>query len=252
MRMTETPRPEISVIIPALDEAGVIQSTIRSATPEDPAVEVLVVDGGSGDATPRLAAAAGATVLQTSPGRAAQMNAGAAAARGELLLFLHADTRLPPRFRPRVIKTLAAPSIVAGAFELGIDAPGWPFRAIEAVSNFRARFRGLPYGDQALFVPADAFHAVGGFPELPIMEDYELMRQLRRRGRIALIGPAVRTSPRRWRTIGPWRLTLLHQAIILGYHLGLDPGRLARWRSPAREPAPHARSTRDLPTRGAA
>jgi hypothetical protein len=119
--------------------------------------------------------------------------------------------------------------VAAGAFELGIDSPMRSLRIIEAVANFRARWLHMPYGDQGLFMRASVFHEVGGFPEFPIMEDFELVRRLRRRGRIVISDPRVATSARRWQQLGPLRTTWTNQMIVLSYYLGVSPERLAKW-----------------------
>jgi rSAM/selenodomain-associated transferase 2 len=221
-------RPRLTVVLPTLDEADQLPRTL-DAVASAAGVEVLVVDGGSGDATVELARRRGARVLRAPRGRAAQLNVGAAAARGGSLLFLHADSRLPSGFDAEIERLLAQRDVVAGAFRLHIDAPGAALRIIEAVANLRADHLHLPYGDQALFVRREVFESAGGFPELPIMEDFELVRRLRRRGRIELSPLAVRSSARRWRSRGPWTTTLINQAVVTGYFLGVAPATLARW-----------------------
>jgi rSAM/selenodomain-associated transferase 2 len=218
----------ISVIIPTLDEAAVLEETLRSLRGAAK-LETILADGGSEDGTVELAAAHGARIIRAARCRARQMNAGAAAATGPLLLFLHADTRLPEGFEEHIRDTLARPGVVAGAFELRIDSPMRSLRIIETVANFRARRLHMPYGDQGLFMRAGVFHSVGGFPDLPIMEDFELVRRLRRRGQVAIVRARVATSPRRWQHLGPWRTTWTNQMIVLGYYLGVSPGRLAKW-----------------------
>ncbi len=218
----------ISVVIPALNEADNLPATLECLRGAYN-VDVIVVDGDSADGTPDAARAGGAHVIESARGRAAQMNAGAAAATGGILLFLHADTRLPVGFARHVRATLAEPRTAAGAFELAIDAPGRPLRAIEWGANWRARQLGTPYGDQAIFLRAEVFREVGGFPDLPILEDYELVRRLRRRGRIAIVPAPALASARRWARLGPLRTTLLNWAVVLAYHLGVSPDRLARW-----------------------
>ncbi len=218
----------LSVIIPTLNEQSALPTTLACA--KDPGVQVIVVDGGSSDATVTLAATYGAEVITSERGRAKQMNAGARAASGETLLFLHADTVLPEGFSKSVQAALDEPDIVAGAFRLGIAATGPVYRWIERRANRRALRRGMPYGDQCLFLKRCLFDQMGGFPEIPIMEDYEFMRRLNARGRVALLDETVTTSARRWQSAGPITLTLVHQAIIIGYRCGIPPIRLARWR----------------------
>src|SRR3990172_7535191 len=170
--------PQISVIIPALDEAEVIGLALSTVV-ETPEIELIVVDGGSRDATAEIARSYGARVLISPPGRARQMNAGAKVAAGECLLFLHADTRLPAQFAGEVRRILAVPGIIAGAFELRIDGTGWGLRLVERAANLRSRLLQLPYGDQGLFLRAAQFQALGGYPEIAFMEDFELLRRLR-------------------------------------------------------------------------
>jgi rSAM/selenodomain-associated transferase 2 len=218
----------ISIIIPALNEAESLGSRLPHLVSSQ-GLEVIVVDGGSIDRTVDTAKALGAKVLRSSPGKAAQMNAGAQAARGDILLFLHADTRLDPGFVGQVQHALSQPGVAAGAFRLAIDGKGFGLRLIEWLANFRSGVLQVPYGDQGIFVRADLFAAVGGYPTLPIMEDFELVRRLKRKGRIRILPLPATTSPRRWKKLGILRTTAINQAIIIGYLLGLDPQKLAAW-----------------------
>ena len=222
--------PSLSIIIPAINEADALPATLAAiGCPSD--IEILLADGGSTDGTPDLAAAHGVRVVHSAPGRANQMNAGAAAARSETLLFLHADTQLPTHYAEHVETTLAAPNVVAGAFRLAFDDSRTSLRLIAAGANRRSVHRQLPYGDQALFLRRATFIQLGGFRPLPIMEDYDLVRRLRRRGQIAIAPTPVTTAARRWLERGVWRTTLTHQLLLLGWNLGIPPHRLARWRS---------------------
>lgn len=223
-----TPKPLISVIIPVLNEAAHLPRTLAPLT-HLPDLEVIVVDGGSHDNTPAIAQALKARVIASKPGRSHQMNQGAQVATGSILLFLHADTQLPPQFDVLVRQTLGQPQVVAGAFGLKINGGAWGLRLVEWGVAVRSRWGQLPYGDQALFLKATVFEAIGGFPELPIMEDFELIRQLRRQGRIAIAPATVLTSDRRWHTMGICRTTLINQVIIVGYLLGVSPTQLAGW-----------------------
>ena len=157
------------------------------------------------------------------------MNSGAEAAEGKFLVFLHADTRLPEGFDHHVRRILTQAGVAAGAFQLQIDGPSVRLRLIEKAANWRSRYLHMPYGDQAIFLRAELFREMGGFPDLPIMEDFELIRRLKGRGRIVIAPAAALTSPRRWEKVGVLRTTLINQLMILGFYLGLEPSRLARW-----------------------
>jgi len=219
---------KISVIVPALNEARAAPATLERALAGDD-VEVIVVDGGSSDETAAKAESLGARVVKGSPPRSAQQNLGAKTASGGAYLFLHADTLLPKGWDRMVRETLAGPGVAGGAFELGIDSDAGSLRPIERLANYRSRSMGLPFGDQALFMRAEVFGRAGGFPEIELMEDYEMARRLGRRGRLRIVPSKVLTSPRRWETLGVLRNTLINQAIIVSYRLGVSPVRLARW-----------------------
>jgi rSAM/selenodomain-associated transferase 2/rSAM/selenodomain-associated transferase 1 len=220
--------PRISVIVPVLNEADQIEGTLGSAQ-TGRNVEVIVVDGGSRDATVDRARHAGACVLAGPACRAVQMNLGAVAAGGDALLFLHGDTRLPEEFDDQVRDALADPDVVLGAFELGIEGEGNGLRFTERRVNRRSRRKGMPYGDQALFMSADAFRRAGGFREIAIMEDYALVKALGREGGVRIVPAAVRTSARRWRRHGVVGTAAWNALIVAAYRLGVAPDRLARW-----------------------
>ena len=219
----------VSVVIPALDDAACVGTAVTSALMGG-ACEVIVVDGGSSDDTRGAAVAAGARVVDSASGRARQMNAGAIAATGDILLFLHADTILPPHACDLARAALARPSVVAGAF--GFAAPtGTPLgRIIDFAGRWRARLTGFPHGDQGLFVAASTFRELGGFPHLPTMEDWELVARLRRLGAVRILPEPALTSARAWERHGLLRVTALNLAVIAAYRLGVDPNRIARWR----------------------
>ena len=221
-------RPALSLVIPSLNEAGHIAGTLSSLA-HRPGVEIIVVDGGSSDATAAVAQAGGVRVLRARPPRSVQMNAGAAAASGDILLFLHADTRLPAAFEEQVRQALARPRAAAGAFRLKIDEGRISLGIIELVANWRSRFLQMPYGDQALFMPRDLFWELGAFPPIPIMEDFEMVRRLKRRGRIALAPGCAETSARRWLRLGAVKTWLVNQCVIAAYCAGVSPERLALW-----------------------
>jgi rSAM/selenodomain-associated transferase 2/rSAM/selenodomain-associated transferase 1 len=218
----------ISVIIPALNEAGTIGATL-AAVQRGSGLEVIVVDGGSCDATASIAASRRVNVITAPRGRARQMNAGAARASGDILLFLHADTRLPDGYDRVVRRALASEGVVAGAFALGIDSAQPSLRIMERVANLRSRCLQMPYGDQGLFLRADVFRAMGGFSPLPIMEDFDLVQRLRRKGRICILPLPVTTSARRWIAVGAWRAWLINQLVVGGYFLKIPPAKLARF-----------------------
>lgn len=227
-----TPCPELSIIIPVLNEANSIQTvlqTIQTACDDSQKIEIIVVDGGSQDETVKLARQAGAIVITTQPGRAHQMNAGAKLAAGKVLLFLHADTRLPHHFETYIQQILTQPEVIAGAFQLQIDGKERGLRWVEWGVLCRSRFLQLPYGDQALFLRADTFWQLQGFPELPIMEDFVLVRSLQTLGKIAIVSAPVTTSARRWQKLGVLKTTLINQLVIAAYFLGVPLQQIARW-----------------------
>ncbi len=227
---------KISIIIPVLNEAATIQETLTRLD-EATNIEVIVVDGGSRDETvaianhlsKTLAKSLNIKIISTAAGRARQMNAASAIATGDILLFLHADTHLPTGFDTLVRQALQNPGTIAGAFELRIDAQLRGLRLVEKMVNVRSRFLSMPYGDQAIFLKAATFHDVGGFPDIPIMEDFEMMLRLRRWGRIAIVRASVLASGRRWQKLGVVKTTLINQLIIAGYFLGVPPSQLVPW-----------------------
>ena len=219
----------VSVVIPALDEEGCIAAAIRSAV-ESGAVEVLVADGGSLDATREVAEKAGAVVVEATRGRARQMNAGAARATGEALLFLHADTLLPPQAAALVRAALEDPGVSLGAFSYHPAASGLFGLTLRTGARLRLRLTGHPYGDQGLFVRRETFRAVGGFADLPVMEDWEIVSRLRRLGRVVILREPALTSAKSFEDNGLLRSTIVNAAVIAGFRLGVDPARLASWR----------------------
>ncbi|MHC5615567.1 MAG: TIGR04283 family arsenosugar biosynthesis glycosyltransferase [Nostoc sp.] len=218
----------ISIIIPTLDEAGNIKEAIATTQPSKD-IEVIIVDAGSQDGTVEIAQSLDIKVISSSPGRAVQMNVGAVAASGDILLFLHADTRLPTGFDNMIRTALQQPGTVAGAFNLRIDASLLSLRWVEWGVNVRSHFCQMPYGDQAIFLTKAVFQQIGGFPELLIMEDFELMRRLKSIAHIVIIPTPVVTSARRWLQKGVFKTTLLNQIVIIAYLLGISPQRICRW-----------------------
>jgi uncharacterized protein len=221
-------RGGVSIIIPALSEESHLPATL-AAVQRDAPHEIIVADGGSTDRTVEIARDHDAIVLASPPGRARQMNCGAAVATGEFLLFLHADTLLPAGYPALVRATLGRAGIAGGAFEFAIAGDVFGRQIIERGTKWRARHRQLPYGDQGIFLRRVTFVTVGGFPDLPIMEDYELVRRLRRLGTIASAPGVALTSGRRWRRLGSLRTLLINQLVVLGYFSGVSPNRLAAW-----------------------
>jgi rSAM/selenodomain-associated transferase 2 len=223
----------ISIIIPALDEEASIAGAIRSCREAGPC-EVIVVDAGSRDRTVEIARGRADAVIAAPPGRATQMNAGAAVARGGVLLFLHADTLLPGGSVPAVLGALHDPAVIGGAFRVRLAASPGASRYVRATLGVTGRMIGARAyvaraftGDQAIFVRAEAFRAVGGYPEIPLMEDVELSRRMRRAGKTALLPLRVETSGRRWEVWGPLRTVLFMWRLRIGYLLGRTPSRCA-------------------------
>jgi len=217
----------LSIIIPTLNEEQALPDTLKPLSKLSK-VELIIADSGSTDATISIAQDHGTRVVPTQPGRGRQMNAGAALARGETLLFLHADTQLPENFQQQIQTTLAEGAI-AGAFLLKIDGNRFGLRCVEWGANLRSRWFQKPYGDQGLFLRAELFDRMEGFRHWPLMEDYDFVRRLREHGRIAITTGAALTSSRRWLKRGIIKTTLLNQLFILAFCLGLSPERLARW-----------------------
>jgi uncharacterized protein len=217
----------ISVIIPTLNEARNIAGTITN-TGQGNNAEIIVVDGGSIDNTVFIAKKLGATVIESSPPRSRQMNQGAEAASKDILLFLHADTLLPENFNRHVLGALSQAGVVAGAFELGIDSTVPLLRFIARMANWRSRCLHLPYGDQGIFMLSNVFHQMGGFPNMPIMEDFELIRRLRKKGDVVTLHQPVITSPRRWLNHGILKITLINQLVVLSYFMGITPNTISR------------------------
>ena len=223
------PPPAISVIVPVLDEAETLARSLhplQSVRGRD--VEVIVVDGGSRDGTPRAAHHLSDRVLDAPRGRARQMNAGAEIARGRVLLFLHVDTRLPRGWVAMVRDALETRGREWGRFDVRLDGAHPMLRIVERAMNLRSRLSGIATGDQAIFVARATFEAVGGFPDIALMEDVALSRTLRARSRPACLRAAAVTSSRRWERNGIARTIVLMWRLRLRYALGADPDELAR------------------------
>jgi rSAM/selenodomain-associated transferase 2 len=221
------PSVDTSVVIPTLDEEEQIAAAIRSATA--PGVEVIVVDAGSMDDTRRRAQAAGAQVMTSPTGRARQLSAGVSRARGDVIVFLHADTRLPIGFADAIRMALRDPAFVGGAFRFRFDHRTLALRVVEWGTRARVALLGLPYGDQALFVRRAVLDAIGGLPDTPVMEDLDLVRAMRQRGRLAYLRDPATTSARRHRAYGVFRTAFRHGLAASAWRLGLDRARIAAW-----------------------
>jgi rSAM/selenodomain-associated transferase 2 len=215
----------VSVIIPTLNEAGCLGETLRLLRQQG-LHEIIVADGGSTDATGDLARAAD-RLLVGPRGRAAQMNAGAAAATGEVLLFLHADCSLEEGALTAAERCLGRRGVAAGCFRMTVTDPGLVYRMIDWCATARVRLTGLVYGDQGLFVKRDLFRRLGGFPALRLMEDVLISKELRRRGRVVVAPRRIFTSPRRWKSQGVVRQTLRNWALTALAAAGVHPDRLA-------------------------
>jgi rSAM/selenodomain-associated transferase 2 len=217
----------ISVIIPTLNEARVIGQTVRALQAEAPH-EIIVVDGGSTDGTSEAASEA-SHVLCSPPGRAAQMNQGASKASGDALLFLHADCQPQAGALRAIERVLSRRGVVAGCFQMRVDARGALYRWIDAWATARVRFSGVVYGDQGLFLLRKTFDSLGGFPPLRLMEDIYLSLKLRRKGRIVVVPEKLTVSPRRWQHRGIVRQTLRNWTLTSLAAAGVHPDRLAQF-----------------------
>lgn len=217
----------VSIVVPVLDEAGRIEGLLGGLRADFPDCELLVVDGGSGDATAALAARYARTI--TAPrGRANQLNAGAGATGGDVLWFVHADTRPEPAALPAIRAALADPWVVGGGCRIRFDVRTPALRYLAWISTWRARALREVYGDQAIFVRRHVFDELGGFPGLPLMEDLEFSHRLRRRGRLVIVRATVTASARRFTEHGVWPMIVLMQWLKLQYALGVDPERIRR------------------------
>lgn len=220
--------PALSIIMPVLNEAAGIRAALKPLAPcRQRGVEVIVVDGGSTDGTPELARPLADRVMTAPRGRAAQMNAGAQAARGGILLFLHADTKLPSGADRLVIDGLASSQRPWGRFDVRIDGGG-ALALVGLMMNVRSRLTGIVTGDQAMFATAEAFVRAGGFPDIALMEDIAVSKRLKGLGRPLCLHQRVTTSGRRWRQRGVLRTIVLMWRLRLAYFLGAEPDTLAR------------------------
>jgi rSAM/selenodomain-associated transferase 2 len=218
----------VSVVIPTLNEQSRIARAL--ACTALPGVERIVVDGGSTDGTPETARLLRAErVIASAPGRARQMDAGYRQARGEVIVFLHSDTELAAGWREAIERALADPATAGGAFRLVFDGAGFGLRLIEWGAQVRSRIGGLPYGDQALFVRKRLLDAAGGIASVPIFEDLDLVKLIKRGGRLAHLSVCAHTSARRYERNGALRQVLRNQAALSAYFLRLPRARVAAW-----------------------
>lgn len=220
---------DFSVIIPTYNEANQICRAIESARKAS-FDDIVVVDGGSSDETVSLAKATGAEVLECSLGRSVQMNLGGEAAKGDVLLFLHADTTLPIDARQLLERVFEDGRILGGAFHLRFDSGGWLMRLVSFQANIRS-YCTVPWGDQALFVRSDFFVGSGGYRQWGLMEDVEMAHRIKRGGRFAMIKTPVVTSGRRFRQNGFAKSALRNMLLMLAFYLRINPNRLARFYS---------------------
>ncbi|WP_439859086.1 TIGR04283 family arsenosugar biosynthesis glycosyltransferase [Pseudomonas sp. MBLB4136] len=220
--------PLLSVIVPARDEAQVLPPLLADLAPlRATGAELILVDGGSQDATCDLAKGGVDQLLRSAPGRALQMNAGAAVARGDYLWFVHADTRIDAAAIRSLLDALSRRPLW-GRFDVRLSGSGLALRLIGAMISLRSRLTGVATGDQGIFVAREAFERLGGYAEMPLMEDLELSRRLKRLARPRCLRPALLTSSRRWERHGIWRTVLLMWRLRLAYYCGANPDQLAR------------------------
>ena len=218
---------KISIIIPTLNEGKILRDTLKRLK-KGMDIEIIVVDGGSTDDTVVVAKEFTKKVLSSPlPGRALQMNEGARNAEGEVLLFLHADSRVARGGLGKIVPAIIGMPAVGGAFQLGIDSRNLFLRLIAWFANLRMRITKIPYGDQGIFITRTTFQKIGGFPDIPIMEDIALAKKMKKEGKIALLKEKVLTSPRRWNQEGILWTTIRNQGLVTAYLLGVSPQKLA-------------------------
>lgn len=221
----------LSIIVPVLNEQGQINSLIEHINGQDydGDFEIIIVDGDPQCGTIKAIRDNSAICITSSKGRARQMNAGAAIARGAILIFLHADTKLPEGALQKISQVLGNPKYIGGAFDLGIDSDKLILKYIAVRASFRSRLNRIPYGDQAIFIRKNYFDKIGGFRDIPLMEDVDLMRRIKKDGKkIHILRDKVITSARRWENEGAVYTTLRNQIIVFLYYLGVSPHKLAK------------------------
>jgi len=218
----------ISVIVPVLNEEKSIAATLAALVPLQP-YQTIVVDGGSADRTREIAGKFAVKIIQSERGRARQMNRGAADAHGEVLLFLHADTRLPVTAFADIASALGDPGFLGGRFDVALEGTHWMLPLVGRMISYRSRVSKVGTGDQALFVRREVFQRMGGFPDLPLMEDIAFCRALKRLGGVACLRSQVVTSARRWEVDGVWRTIFRMWSLKLLYLTGVSPVRLKQF-----------------------
>lgn len=221
----------LSIIVPVLNEQGQINSLIEHINGQDydGDFEIIIVDGDPQCGTIKAIRDNSVICITSSKGRARQMNAGAAIARGAVLIFLHADTKLPEGALQKISQVLGNPKYIGGAFDLGIDSDRLILKYIAVRASFRSRLNRIPYGDQAIFIRKNYFDKIGGFRDIPLMEDVDLMRRIKKDGKkIHILRDKVITSARRWENEGAVYTTLRNQIIVFLYYLGVSPHKLAK------------------------
>jgi rSAM/selenodomain-associated transferase 2 len=219
-------KPRLSIVIPAINEAAQIANTLQALQPLRNDCELLLVDGGSDDGSPAIAAPLVDEVLHSPRGRARQMNCGAEQASADVLLFLHADTRLPDCAVNRILQAIDG-GYRWGRFDVEFDSQQLIFKLIALMMNWRSRLTGITTGDQAMFISRQAFQAVGGFPEIGLMEDIAISASLKKLGKPCCLTDKVVTSARRWQRHGIFKTILLMWRLRLAYFFGADPNDLA-------------------------
>jgi rSAM/selenodomain-associated transferase 2 len=223
----------ISVIIPVLNEEKNLPGTLSALMALRPD-EIIIADGGSTDRTRVICKQFGLNILSTPPGRARQMNQGALKATGDVVLFLHADTRLPGSAFGDIRRALTDQGCVGGRFDVELEGAHWMLKVIGRMISLRSRFSKVATGDQAIFARRNIFADIGGYPDIPLMEDLAFSRALKNRGAVACLHSRVVTSARRWETEGIWRTTFKMWALKLLYLIGVSPFRLKRYYGDAR------------------
>lgn len=218
---------QLSIIIPVLNEESYLPQCL-SVIPQNSNIEIIVIDGGSRDKSITIAKQYGCTTETVLGGRSRQLQRGAQRAQGNNLLFLHGDSVPPKGFDSVIRETLEQQNVSCGAFSLSIDEESFKYKLVSWGANFRSRWSHLPYGDQGLFMRKSTYQKAGGFPTMPIMEDYVFVRNIAQFGKIITSPEKLVTSARRWKNMGVIRATLINQAIVIAYNIGVSPEKLCK------------------------